>query len=64
MTDETPDETPDEIPGAEQARRFAEALTKLIEYFGTEFRMPLATAIGVLQIKVHSLIHDALEDDE
>lgn len=55
-------ETEDEIPGAEQADRLAEAMTKLIDYFAAEYNMPLATAIGCLQIKIHSLIQEASED--
>jgi hypothetical protein len=55
-------ETEDEIPGAEQAERLADELDRLIDYFAAEFRMPLATAIGVLQIKVHAMIQEASED--
>ena len=54
----------DEVPGAEQARRLADELTKLIDYYSAEYDVPLATAIGVLQIKVHSLIHDAIQDED
>lgn len=56
----------DETPGAETVRRLADDVSKLIDYYAAEYRMPLASAIGVLQIKMHSLIRDAFdeEDDE
>lgn len=52
------------MSGREQIEAFAGELDKLVERFEHEFNLPNVSAVGVLMLKVHSLLAFQIEQGE
>lgn len=48
----------------DQIEAFAQELDNLIERFENEFELPNVAAVGVMQLKIHAMLSQQLEDND
>ena len=49
---------------SEQITELQNKIDKLIDTYIAEFDLPLASMVGILQVKIHELIENSMYDDE
>lgn len=53
-----------EMTDKEQTQQLADELDKLLNRFADEYDLSFASAVGVLQMKIHNLCQQAREESE
>ena len=49
---------------SEQINHFANEIQRVVDRFRSEYELPLASAVGVLNCVIFDLMQDAVEDEE